>query len=140
MASNNLTQNLICFLYQDLLLPWENGLNKMNAPIFDKIKPLIPIGVTIEASKKQDQMKRFQVDWVTRKDQYLVVVQGANKQYNLIRHLRNSFAHGDISYCVKNGTKMVKIDHVCQNELKLFGQISEVNLKTLIKTITSRMK
>ena len=138
---NIIPDKIIAILYKNLLLPWEGSLSKKQFPTFDVLKDSLPDLLKIESMKKLEQMLVLEENWKTRKDQYLVIAKGSgNKAHLLIRMLRNSFAHGDITVCQRNRIKMIRIRHVHSGNLTMFGQMTEHNLQVLISSITSRVK
>lgn len=87
-------------------------------------------------------MKNLQQDWKRRKDQYLVGWKNShgNKAKTLIYHLRNAFAHGDMTICMRNKVKMICISHEYEGKTRLFGQLTESNLRNLILLILANQR
>lgn len=139
--SAHVPDRLICFLYRELLLPWEDGLCKKQFPDFDAVGRVLPAELRIEPMKRADDMFRCQKDWERRKDQYLVVAKSSrNKAHTLINQLRNAFAHGDLSMCHRDKTRMIRVAHLYEKNLRLFGQLTESSLRQLIVAITAQAR
>lgn len=135
--SQQLPDRVICFLYKELLLPWENNISKKAFPNLDVFEKDFLKELTLEPMKNLEQMEISQSEWKQRKDQYLVVEKSSSKKSKaIICQLRNAFAHGDLAMCTRKRLRMIRICHVYDKRLRLFGQLTENNLQKLIKTIT----
>lgn len=131
-------------LYLDLLVPWERSLKSTKGK-FNFEEPQFKTFCQVQNatfrsfdnSSELEKALRSKKSDLRQLKMVFYFVKGNNKAKNLLRHLRNSIAHGGVTE-VKRGSKWyIEFEGKFRGKINLKGQLPRSTLSDFISAIMS---